>query len=170
MNVRLASLIELVYDAVMPGYDKHSVYRDSAVRAHSLYNAGTRLAETSELLEMVLLKLSCEDILFAQLVNRKFRAVVLGSRRLQQKRFLDTEALEHSADEVVFNPMIAKESALSRLPLYFAEEMSGLRYCPRSNRRRLRGMAATMEHDVVTGESRIKLQLTDPKEVQGFQG
>lgn len=45
-----------------------------------------------------------------------------------------------------------------------------LRYCHRSNRRRLFGKAATVEHNAATGESWIQLQLRGQKESQGFKG
>ena len=39
------------------------------------FNAGRRLTNTSELMEMVLLELPTEDVLFAQRINRQFRSV-----------------------------------------------------------------------------------------------
>ena len=55
------------------------------------FNAGQRLTNTSELVEMILLELPSQDILFAQRVNSHFRSIIARSHPLQVRLFLATQ-------------------------------------------------------------------------------
>lgn len=57
---------------------------------HPQFNAGCRLMNISEFLEMVLLELPSESILFAQRISRQFRSVIPRSHSFQRRLLLTT--------------------------------------------------------------------------------
>ncbi|KAK1054193.1 hypothetical protein LTR74_016012 [Friedmanniomyces endolithicus] len=57
------------------------------------FDAGSRLTNAFEFLEMLLLELPNETALIAHGVNRQFKSVIAKSRPLQRKLFFETDPL-----------------------------------------------------------------------------
>ncbi|KAK5683609.1 hypothetical protein LTS10_005142 [Elasticomyces elasticus] len=78
-------------------------------------DAGSRLTNTFELLEQVLLNVDMETAFFAQRVNRSFNSTIQNSRLLQQKLYF----LPAEDDGLpVLNPLLVKKSVMDKLPLW----------------------------------------------------
>ncbi|KAK3618556.1 hypothetical protein LTR56_024548 [Elasticomyces elasticus] len=105
-------------------------------------DAGVRLTDTYELLEMILLDddLPMETVFFAQRVNKQFHSLIARSKGLQQKLFLqpmdlkpmDVSSVKGSinydapAREVRLNPLFAKESVYESLPMFVTRSLKEL--------------------------------------------
>lgn len=50
-------------------------------------DAGSKIVNTTELLEKILIDVDMRTLLFSQRINKQFKAVVLGSIKLQKKLF-----------------------------------------------------------------------------------
>ncbi|KAK5729666.1 hypothetical protein LTR17_011743 [Elasticomyces elasticus] len=89
-------------------------------------NAGTRLTQTYELLQEILLMLPMEDVLLAQRVNKTFRSTITNSMPLQQKLFL--APLPAQPERPPINPLLLKPSVLLRLPLFYCHQTKELKF------------------------------------------
>ncbi|KAK6442800.1 hypothetical protein LTR95_000959 [Oleoguttula sp. CCFEE 5521] len=89
---------------------------------YSQHNAGRRLIGTDELLEVILLQLPSESILFAQRTERQFRSVIAKSRPLQHWLFLIASPFKTPFKRIILNPIITKKKILQHIPLYFDEK------------------------------------------------
>ncbi|KAK3670763.1 hypothetical protein LTR78_009335 [Recurvomyces mirabilis] len=123
------------------------------------YNAGHRLTDTPELLEMILLELPSESILFAQHASKQFRSVIAKSRQLQYQLFLIALPTTLPSKDIILNPIITKEQTLPHVPLYFDEKETAIAYCWRKGRQRIYCTKATIEKDETTGQKWVQLQL-----------
>ncbi|KAK5713973.1 hypothetical protein LTR15_010879 [Elasticomyces elasticus] len=97
-------------------------------------DAGARLTDTYELLEMILLDddLPMEIVFFAQRVNKQFRSLIANSNGLQQKLFLQPIALPDGQSdhryvapggEVRLNPLFAKKCVYESLPVFITKSL-----------------------------------------------
>ncbi|KAK5745761.1 hypothetical protein LTR17_001263 [Elasticomyces elasticus] len=95
-------------------------------------DAGTRLTNTYELLEQILLDadLPMETVFFAQRVNKQFHSLIRRSKGLQQKLFLQPiDFPENPASrryvpldgEIHINPLFSKRAVYESLPMFLAE-------------------------------------------------
>lgn len=125
------------------------------------FNAGQRLVDTFELLEMILLLLPSVDVLLAQRTNRQFRSVVTRSGPLQLRLFLTTQPTTSASNSILLNPILTYDKVLQHIPLYFDEKALALAYCHREGRKRVYCTMATTATDEITREERVELQLTD---------
>lgn len=100
-------------------------------------DAGRRLSNTSELLELCLLNLSNEDILFAQRVNKQFCSVIEKSSHLQRKLFFVPDPTAGMDFRTTLNPMFSNENIRLALPLFFDHREKRLAFCYRDGRTRL---------------------------------
>ena len=123
------------------------------------FNSGKRLINAPELLEMVLLELPSEDVLVFQRVNRAFRSVIAGSQPLQSHLFFTTNCTPIFPNSALLNPIIAQESTLNRIPLYFDENKCTLAYCPGGGRTRVYCKTITISRDEGTGQKSINMVL-----------
>jgi len=101
-------------------------------------NAGRRLVNTYEMLELCLLYLTNEDILLAQRVSKRFRSLINNSSRLQNKLFFEVEST--AADryfEAKLNPLFTQPSLQSAIPLFFDHEEKRLTCVYQGGRTRL---------------------------------
>ncbi|KAK4896062.1 hypothetical protein LTR27_005919 [Elasticomyces elasticus] len=105
-------------------------------------DAGVRLTDTYELLEMILLDddLPMETVFFAQRVNTQFRDTIANSKGLQQKLFLQPMDLkpmgvssvkgridyDAPAREVRLNPLFVKKSVYESLPMFVTRSLKQL--------------------------------------------
>ncbi|KAK3625020.1 hypothetical protein LTR56_020664 [Elasticomyces elasticus] len=89
-------------------------------------NAGIRLTDTYELLEMILLQLPMDTLLFAQRVNKLFQSKITNSKLLQQKLFFAPLPASAAGQEPQVNPLL---SNATRLSLYYCPATSRVRYC-----------------------------------------
>ncbi|KAK3653082.1 hypothetical protein LTR22_011320 [Elasticomyces elasticus] len=89
-------------------------------------DAGRRLTNTYELLEMILLhqELPMETVFWSQGVNRQFRDTIATSKHLQQKLFLlpDRDP-ERVSDLPMVNPLFTKQSVVGRLPFFMTPKL-----------------------------------------------
>ncbi|KAK5683529.1 hypothetical protein LTS10_005062 [Elasticomyces elasticus] len=108
-------------------------------------NAGTRLTQTYELLQEILLMLPMEDVLLAQRVNKPFRSTITNSLPLQQKLFL--APLPAQPERPPINPLLLKPSVLLRLPLFYCHQTKELKFFDGHERAHLevRGPVVTWE-------------------------
>ncbi|KAK5683617.1 hypothetical protein LTS10_005150 [Elasticomyces elasticus] len=84
-------------------------------------DAGRRLTNTYELLEMILLHkdLPMETVFWSQTVNRQFRDTIATSRHLQQKLFLLPERdFEGVGGLPMLNPLFTKQVIVGHLPFF----------------------------------------------------
>ena len=93
------------------------------------FDAGLRLTSISELLEMILLELPSDDILFAQRTNRQFRDVIAQSHPLQQRLFFAPLSIEADPGVIPLNPIITNKRTLPHVPLYFDRGNMTTAYC-----------------------------------------
>ncbi|KAK5746893.1 hypothetical protein LTR17_000524 [Elasticomyces elasticus] len=104
---------------------------------HSTNDAGSRLTNTYELLEQILLDndLPMEAVFFAQRVNKQFRSLIGRSKGLQQKLFL--EPIDFPVNpafrkyvpldgEVRLNPLFNRKAVYENLPLFFTNSVTEL--------------------------------------------
>ncbi|KAK5745773.1 hypothetical protein LTR17_001275 [Elasticomyces elasticus] len=89
---------------------------ESYQAAPTIQPAGSRLANTFELLEQVLLHTNMESALFAQRVNKSFRDTIKNSRLLRQKLYF--LPIDGDDGALQFNPLLTKYAVLDRLPLW----------------------------------------------------
>lgn len=132
-----------------------------AIAPYPQFNAGLRLTNVLELLEMILLELPSENILFAQRTSRQFRTVIAQSRPIQRRLFLTTLSDTSPSENIILNPIITKQRTIPHIPLYFDEAAMTMAYCGRPNRKRVYCTRAAIGKDETTGEGRINLELTD---------
>lgn len=125
------------------------------------FNAGPRLVNISELLEMILLELPSEHLLFAQRTSRQFRKVIAQSRPLQQRLFLDTLSTDAILASTILNPIITKEQTLPHVPLYFDKNTLAMAYCHGDGRERVYCTSAAVERDQTSKKEWIDLRLTN---------
>ncbi|KAK5683621.1 hypothetical protein LTS10_005154 [Elasticomyces elasticus] len=104
---------------------------------HSTKDAGTRLTNTYELLEQILLDndLPMETVFFAQRVNKQFRSLIRRSKGLQQKLFLQPIDFPINPafrkyvpldGEVRLNPLFTRKAVYENLPLFFTNSVTEL--------------------------------------------
>ncbi|KAK5746935.1 hypothetical protein LTR17_000566 [Elasticomyces elasticus] len=91
-------------------------------------NAGTRLTNTYELLEMILLRLPVDTLLLSQRVNKQFQSTIANSKPLQQKLFFAPLPTSAVYREPRVNPMFSRLSLCAALPLYYCTQKRRLRY------------------------------------------
>ncbi|KAK5713984.1 hypothetical protein LTR15_010890 [Elasticomyces elasticus] len=96
--------------------DKLVQVQEAAIAPRSVLDAGSRLTNTFELLEQVLLHTDMETIFFAQHVNGAFKTTIKNSRQLQQKLYFIAGEAE---GQPLLNPLLVKKSVMERLPLSF---------------------------------------------------
>ncbi|KAK4952598.1 hypothetical protein LTR10_009404 [Elasticomyces elasticus] len=108
-------------------------------------NAGTRLTQTYELLQEILLMLPMEDVLLAQRVNKTFISTITNSTPLQQKLFLTP--LPAQPERPPIKPLLLKPSVLLRLPLFYCHQTKELKFFDGRERAHLevRGPVVTWE-------------------------
>ncbi|KAK5713961.1 hypothetical protein LTR15_010867 [Elasticomyces elasticus] len=94
-------------------------------------SAGRRLTNTYELLEMILLNLPMDTLLFSQRVNRNFCSIIANSKTLQQKLFFAPLPEGSPDQEYRVNPILSR---VSQLPLYYCPAAERLRYSGSSER------------------------------------
>jgi hypothetical protein len=117
-----------------------------AKRSDSGLDAGRRLAETFEMLELCLLYLPSVDILLAQRVSKCFRSVINASSRLQRKMFFAPDPAATRTDtKTKLNPLFTSENLQIAIPLFFDHSEKQLTRYHREGRTRLycRCMSAT---------------------------
>ena len=78
-------------------------YECGSVAPYPQFDAGDRLTNTSELLEMIIIKLSSETILFTQRTSRQFRAVIVNSSLLQRRLFFTTSSTTSTGANIILN-------------------------------------------------------------------
>ena len=100
-------------------------------------DAGRRLVQTYELLELVLLNLPNEDVLLAQRVNKQFKSVIENSSQLQKKLFFAMDPTAGIDWRTKINPMFALKNVQNAIPLFFDHKEKRLAYCHRDGRTRL---------------------------------
>jgi hypothetical protein len=100
-------------------------------------DAGRRLIQTYELLELCLLNLPNRDILLAQRVNRQFKSVIDSSSQLQKKLFFAIDPNVGMDSRTKINPMFEQKNLQNALPLFFDHKEKRLAYCHRDGRTRL---------------------------------
>ena len=125
------------------------------------FNAGHRLCCVSELLEMILLELPSEDVLFAQRASRQFRRVIAQSHPIQQRLFLSALPTDAASAGVILNPILTKKRTLPHVPLYFDKHNMTMAYCHSESRQRVYCTSAAVEKDKATGTEWIDLRLTN---------
>ncbi|KAK3614708.1 hypothetical protein LTR56_027074 [Elasticomyces elasticus] len=108
-------------------------------------DAGSRLSNTSELLEMLLIELPNDAVLIAQRVNRQFKFVIAKSRKLQQKLFFENDPLSSPLANIILNPVLYIDLA----------------YCGKAGRRRLYCKSMKLSRDQNTGQARIDLDFAE---------
>jgi hypothetical protein len=90
-------------------------------------DAGRRVVETYELLELCLLHLANEDILLAQSVSKRFRSIVNTSSRLRKKLlFAPTPMIARGNSRATVNPIFKQPNVQSAIPLFFDHEKKRL--------------------------------------------
>ncbi|KAK3615144.1 hypothetical protein LTR22_027545 [Elasticomyces elasticus] len=124
-------------------------------------NAGSRLTNTSELLEMLLIELPNDAVLIAQRVNRQFKFVIAKSRQLQQKLFFKNDPLSSPLANIILNPVLDIESVLYCLPIYYDQDNLSLAYCGKAGRRRLYCRSMKLSRDQNKGQARIDLDFAE---------
>jgi len=85
----------------------------------SCSDAGRRIAEIYELLELCLLDLPVKDLLLAQRVNRHFNTVINTSPRLREKLFFTSRLTFGHAFKAKLNPLIVRKDVMTGIPLFF---------------------------------------------------
>lgn len=100
-------------------------------------DAGRRLVQTYELLELCLLNLPNEDILLAQRVNKQFKSTIENSSQLQKKLFFAMDPTAGIDRRTKINPMFALKNVQNAIPLFFDHKEKRLAYCYRDGRTRL---------------------------------
>lgn len=125
------------------------------------FNAGHRLCCVSELLEMILLELRSEDILFAQRASRQFRRVIAQSHPIQQRLFLSALPTDAASAGVILNPILTKKHTLPHVPLFFDKHNMTMAYCHSKSRQRVYCTSAAVVRDEATEVEWIDLRLTD---------
>lgn len=123
------------------------------IAAYPSFTAGSRLVATSGLLEMILLELPSEDILFAQWINRRFRLTIIASRSLQLRVFLITQSTTSLSKDIILNPILTKERSIQRISIYFDDTARCLAYCERENRERVYCSLAAIGKDETTNRA-----------------
>jgi hypothetical protein len=121
------------------------------------HGSGRKLVETTELLEMILLRLRRKDILSAQRVNRRFRFVIAKSRLLQHKLFFTSQPPSSNPAQARINPLLSKKPILARLPVYLDLDSRRLAYVHRKGRVRVLCRSAKLEVDHETHETWLNL-------------
>jgi hypothetical protein len=95
-------------------------------RSYTL-DAGRRVVETYELLELCLLHLANEDILLAQSVSKRFKSIINTSSRLRKKLFFTpTPMIARVNSRATVNPIFAQPNVQSAIPLFFDHEKKRL--------------------------------------------
>ncbi|KAK5683581.1 hypothetical protein LTS10_005114 [Elasticomyces elasticus] len=105
--------------------------RAMQLKTGSTSSAGRRLTDTYELLEMILLNLPMDTLLFSQRVSRNFCSVIANSKVLQQKLFFAPLPAGCLDQEYRVNSILSR---VSQLPLYYCPAAKGLRYSGSSER------------------------------------
>ena len=135
------------------------------------FDAGLRLTNTSELLEVILLELPSENLLSAQRISRQFRSIIVGSHLLQLRLFLTTQPTTSISKDIILNPIITKEQSLPHIPLYFDDKRMTMAYCHREGRKRVYCKTAAIGKDDVTRQEWVDLHHTNsfiPRTGWGF--
>ncbi len=100
---------QLTESYVTPGQELTAVAEARPQRTlaapYPQFDAGDRLTNTSELLEMIIIKLSSETILFTQRTSRQFRAVIANSSLLQRRLFFTTSSTTSTGANIILNPI-----------------------------------------------------------------
>ncbi|KAK4971320.1 hypothetical protein LTR42_007046 [Elasticomyces elasticus] len=120
---KLLSVRQAPQDSGQPAETQESTTAaESYPAAPPIQPAGSRLTNTFELLEQILLHTNMETALFAQRVNKSFRDTIKNSRLLQQKLYF----LPIDGDNGVLrlNPLLTKYAVLDRLPLWLEGNFS----------------------------------------------
>lgn len=95
-------------------------------RSYTL-DAGRRVVETYELLELCLLHLANEDILLAQSVSKRFKSIINTSSRLRKKLFFaPTPTIARVHSRATVNPIFTQPNVQSAIPLFFDHEKKRL--------------------------------------------
>ncbi|KAK4546761.1 hypothetical protein LTR36_001493 [Oleoguttula mirabilis] len=88
------------------------LHRQCLARQHIRFphNAGSKVTGIVELLERIMTALPMRDVLFAQGVNKQFRAVVRDSKVLQRQLYIHAEPLQWTKDGLPLriNPLLSK--------------------------------------------------------------
>ena len=93
------------------------------------FDAGSRITEIYELLELCLLELPIRDLLLAQRVSRRFNAVINTSPRLREKLFFTSRLAFGRAFKAKLNPLLVREEAMRAIPLFFDHREKRLACC-----------------------------------------
>ena len=92
---------------------EHALSRDHAG------NAGQRLVDVAEVLEMILLHLPMRDLLLSQRVSKQFKGVIEGSKGLQQALFFSPDPPEGGNCGVPrINPLLRLRDSYRHIPLF----------------------------------------------------
>lgn len=92
-------------------------------------DAGSRITEIYELLELCLLELPTRDLLLAQRVSRRFNAVINTSPRLREKLFFTSRLAFARAFKAKLNPLLVREEVMRAIPLFFDHREKRLACC-----------------------------------------
>ena len=160
MSAQIAVSIEQYFDQ-QPIGNADAESRTTLSRCYPQFDAGRRLTETFELLEMILLELPSKEILFAQSLSKQFRLTGVGSGSLQRQMFLTVDTSTSASKSVNLNPILTAKNILPRIPIYFDERGRKLAYCHRDNRQRVYCTTATVVEDDVTGQEWVHLKFTN---------
>jgi hypothetical protein len=97
--------------------------------------AGRQLADTTELLEMILLQLPYKDILRYIRVSKTFQSTILGSIPIQTLLFFIADTNAPASNSIMLNPIMNNERFYTSIGLWFDVALDRLRYCYREGRK-----------------------------------
>lgn len=101
------------------------------------FDAGSRITEIYELLELCLLELPIRDLLLAQRVSRRFNAAINTSPRLREKLFFTSRLAFGRAFTAKLNPLLVREEVMRAIPLFFDHREKRLARCYKEGYTRL---------------------------------
>ncbi|KAK4896074.1 hypothetical protein LTR27_005931 [Elasticomyces elasticus] len=104
--------------------------RDNPSSSVRTLDAGSRLTNTYESLEKILLDADMRTVLLAQRVSKTFGATINNSRKLQQKLYF---MLAENESAPQLNPLLIEPSVVGRLPLWMHTPRR-LAYCSGAKR------------------------------------
>ncbi|KAK3615949.1 hypothetical protein LTR56_026285 [Elasticomyces elasticus] len=124
-------------------------------------DAGSRLTNTFELLEMLLIELPNDAVLIALCVKRQAKFLIAKCHQLQHKLFFEDDPLSSPPADIILNLVLKKESVLYCLPIYCDKQNFSLAYCYKPGRRRLFCQSMKLSKDQDTGQARIDLDFAE---------
>ncbi|KAK4896102.1 hypothetical protein LTR27_005959 [Elasticomyces elasticus] len=119
-------------------------------------SAGRRLTDTYELLEMILLNLPMDTLLFSQRVSRNFCSTVATSKALQQRLFFAPLPGDVPDRPLLINPLLSK---VVELPLYYCPFTKRVRFTDRAGRQVVRCCKPEVKRSFSTAPDHITWSL-----------